>query len=137
MFTVIDDDDLDLAAPALTIEDTLPVVTETVTVRPVARVEQGKTHLGVDSSQWDAAQLLSYVASQIQRLHGPFPRDAKKENAIMRSFASRWGIKAGPIAVFAFEQAGGMWMNAPISLTRFCKGSDRFFGQVILDKHLR
>lgn len=132
MFTVLDETDEDVET--VTIKDTIPVVTETVTVRPVRRVEQGKTYVGTNPTDWDVDALLSYVATQIQRLHGPFPRDAKKERAIMSSFLSRWGKQAGPIAQYAFEVSGGMWRGSPVGMTRFCKASDPYFGQIIIDR---
>jgi hypothetical protein len=128
MFTMLPDSDVAL------IEDVIPRVTETVTVRPTSRVtkvEKGRTFVGTASSTWSAEQLLSYVATQIQQLHGPFPRDPKKEVAIMRSFAGRWAEQAGPIAQYAFEVAGGMWRKAPISITRFCLKSDPYFAEII------
>jgi hypothetical protein len=134
MFSVLDETDDDVDTERVVLNDTIPVVTETVTVRPVRRVEQGKTYVGVDPANWDADALLSYVATQIQRLHGPFPRDPKKETAIMRSFLNRWGDRAGAIAQYAFEVSGGMWRGSPVGITRFCKASDAYFGQVILDR---
>lgn len=120
MFTVLSDEDVAV------VEDVIPEVIETVTVR---RAPQRP-----EADIWDAEQLLVYVASEIQQVHGPFPRDPKKESGIMRSFVSRWGDQAGPIAQYAFEVAKGMWRNAPISITRFCKGSDPYFAQVIAEQ---
>jgi hypothetical protein len=127
MFCVVDDDDdVDVVA----VKHVVPVVTETVTVR---RVEQGESDESTSSS-WDTEGLLSYVADQIQRLHGPFPRDARREKAVMQAFLNRWGDQAAPIARYAFEVAGGMWRGAPISISRFGQGSDKYFGAVIVEQ---
>lgn len=134
MFTVIDDDDLDTPTPTRTVVvTTVPVVTETVTVTPIPPTED-RTHARIDPARWNTSQLLSYVAEQIERCHGPFPRNAVKEKATLGSFRARWGAKAGPIARYAFEQADGMWLGAPIGLNRFLVSSDPSFGAVIVEK---
>lgn len=126
MFTMLSDDDVAV------VEDVIPTVIETVTVRRAPRkAEASRTFVGTGPGTWDADQLLGYVATKIQQIHGPFPRDPRKETGIMRSFLSRWGEQAGPIAQYAFEVAGGMWRNSPISITRFCKNSDPYFADVI------
>ena len=129
MFSVLSDSDVAL------VEDVIPEVTETVTVRAVPRkIEQRRTFVGTEANDWDADQLLGYVASKIEQLHGPFPRDPRKETGIMRSFLGRWGEQAGPSARYAFEVAHGMWRNAPIGITRFCRGCDPSFAEVIAKK---
>lgn len=117
MFTVLPESDVAL------IDDVIPQVTETVTVR--------RTDHKDDDFGWDVDELLGYVAGQIQQLHGPFPRNPKKEAATMRSFIGRWGEQAGPIARYAFEVSHGMWRNAPVGITRFCQACDPYFAEVI------
>lgn len=106
----------------------VPAVTSTVTTR---RPSASKTHLTSMSSTWKWDQLRDYVVDRIEKRHGPFPRDAKKEYGIFNGFVSRWGAQAGPIAEFAFEECGGIWKGAPISVNRFCKASDPYFATEI------
>ena len=110
---------------------TTELVNHTLTVR---RPEQRTTYLTKDSMEWDWADLRSYVVTQIERLHGPFPREEFKEMGIFKGFVKRWGNLAGPIAEAAFEVFEGMWKGAPIGVQRFCAGSDKYFAQEI---HLR
>jgi hypothetical protein len=42
--------------------------------------------------------------------------------------------KSIAIAKAAFEVQNGMWRSAPISVQRFCKGSDVFFADVIAER---
>lgn len=135
MYNLATDSDL-RRKQRVTLSDAVPAVTETVRVRP-APPEAGQTHVGVDPARWGLDALRSYIATQIERHHGPFPRDAKKERAILSSFLARWGAQAGPIAEYAFTVAGGMWRGAPVGMTRFCKGSDPYFAALIAEKLAR
>jgi hypothetical protein len=95
------------------------------------RSSMGRTHLV--SEQWEWEQLRDYVATQIEQRFGPFPRNPIKEASIFKSFVKRWGDQAPIIAKAAFEHYDGWWRGAPISITRFCKGSDDWFARKILD----
>lgn len=106
-----------------------PRLRETVQVHPAQ--ERRATHLLKAPESWNWQDLQSYVASQIIAIHGPFPRDDRKEAGIFKGFVARHGEMAGPIAKYAFELADGMWMNAPIQVTRFCRGSDPWFADKI------
>lgn len=105
------------------------LVRHTVSVR---RPEERTTYLTKQSEDWDWADLRSYVVTQIERLHGPFPRDEFKELGIFKGFMNRHGEMAGLIAETAFDVFGGMWKGAPISVQRFCAGSDKYFAEEIL-----
>lgn len=104
-----------------------PVVQETVRVTPVA----GAAYLMKPDSQWTWEDLRDYVMGQIVAYHGPQLRNPVKEAGIFKGFMARYGDKAVGIARFAFEQQRGMWQRAPISVTRFCKGSDPYFADQI------
>lgn len=100
-------------------------VTEKVRARP----SHQRTHLVTE--QWGWQELRDYVATEIEKRHGVFPRNPVKESGIFKSFLSRWGDQAPLIARAAFEQHDGWWKGAPISVNRFCKGSDPYFAEVI------
>lgn len=104
-----------------------PVVKESVRVTPVA----GSSYLMKPDSQWTWEDLRDYVMGQIVAHHGPQLRNPVKEAGIFKGFMARYGDKAVGIARFAFEQQRGMWQRAPISVTRFCKGSDPYFADQI------
>lgn len=109
---------------------TVAAVAESVTVRP--RTSEARAHLIGGADTWES--LRDYVVAQIEQRWGPFPRDPKKEYGIFSSFLSRWGGQAMPIARHAFEIEDGRWRGAPISVNRFCKASDQWFGQVIAER---
>jgi hypothetical protein len=121
------------------------VVTDTVVVTDVVEVSPGYTpdlhreHLSRSDEEWDWRELRDYVVSEIESRFGAIPRDAHKEKGIFDSFVNRWGANAAYIARYAFEIADGRWRGAPISITRFCKNSDPYFGQPIVERleHLR
>lgn len=122
------------------VSSTVPAVRETVTITrpepataPAAR-ETRTSHVGKDPADWSWENLRDYAVRQIESFHGPFPKEPAKITGIFRSFHSRYGRHAGPIAVAAFELYRGRWKGAPISVTRFCKGSDAYFGDVILNR---
>lgn len=104
-----------------------PVVRESVHVTPVATA----AYLLKPDGEWTWENLRDYVMNEIVRYHGPQLRNPVQEAAIIKSFMGRYGDKAVAIARFAFEQQRGMWKRAPISITRFAKGSDPYFGDVI------
>ncbi|MET7363300.1 hypothetical protein ABZS76_33350 [Streptomyces sp. NPDC005562] len=84
---------------------------------------------------WTWQQLRDYVLRAIADRHGPQPpADPAREASVFKSFHTRWGAQAGPIARFAFEQQDGYWNSAPIGVTRFCKASDHYFAQPIAQR---
>lgn len=111
--------------------DSVPTIQEQVTYR---RPETRVTDIGKDPAAWSWEDLRSYVVRSIERIHGPFPRDAVKEGSIFRSFAGRWGTQAGPIACFVFEELAGMWRGAPVGVHRFCKGADNYFAAPLAER---
>lgn len=108
-------------------------VTEQVVVTPHGPSE-ARTYVGVDPRSWTWSQLRDYVVAQIEERFGVFPRDSKKEYGIFNSFKSRWGERAGLIAVWVFEHAEGRWSGKPITVNRFCKASDKYFSAVIAER---
>lgn len=137
--------ELDLAGTTrLVVETAAPRVTETVTITPKASPKgtaeaaaypaQSMTHLAVAEEDWTWQQLRDYVMAQVEERHGEQLRDPRKESGIFKSFLDRWGKLAPAIAKLAFEFYDGWWRNAPITATRFCKGSDPYFAQVIADR---
>lgn len=109
-----------------------PAVVETVTVTPLP--SQSRSHLLKARAQWGWQEVRDYVVTEIEARFGAFPRDAKKEYGIFSRFAKQYGERAGDIAAYAFETCDGWWLNAPVSVTRFCKGSDPYFGDRILQR---
>lgn len=103
----------------------------TVIVRP-AEVEQA--YRARQDEQWTWGDLRDYVVTQIERYHGPQPRDHYKEMGIFKGFLGRWQEAAPAIARHAFEVERGMWRSAPISVSRFAKGSDPYFSIVIAER---
>jgi len=130
---MIDFDLLERTTPTASVVTEAPVVTATATARPLPSAT-GTTDLAVDEGAWGWEQLRDYVVRKIEDAHGPFPRDFKKEHAIFKSFAARWGEKAASIAKYAFEVNGGYWRNAPIGVNRFTKGCDPYFAQIIAER---
>lgn len=124
------DTELDVQGVTRTVTTSVRV-TETVTA--TTRPTESRTFLVQDEWGWEA--LRDYVVHEIETRFGAFPRDSKKEYGIFSSFVSRWGASmAQAIARHAFEVCDGRWAGAPVSVTRFCKGSDPFFGAVIADR---
>lgn len=111
-----------------------PTITETVTTRPLPTAVPSLLHAVKPDSQWGWEEVRDYVVLAIEQRHGPFPRDMRKESGIFKGFVKRWGSQAPAIARFAFEQVDGMWKGAPISVTRFCQGSDPYFAQPIASR---
>lgn len=127
------DTDLDTAGVTRMVKTTVaPVVTETVTVtlKPSDRTQ----FIAKSEDSWEWGDLRDFVVAEIEKRTGAFPRDFKKEAGIFKSFMARWGDKAPAIARTAFEVHEGMWKGAPISVNRFCKGSDPYFAQPIADR---
>lgn len=117
--------------PQHTVEQVAPQVVETVSV--TLRPTQMRSDLLTPEEQWTWSELRDYVVAQIEDLHGPFPRDARKEASIFQRFCKEYGSAAPAIARYAFEVKDGRWKGAPISVSRFCKASDPWFAQPILE----
>lgn len=109
-----------------------PVISETVTATP--RPSASATHKLTDEQDWDWSHFRDYVITEIEKAHGPQPRNPKKEKAIFTSFLARYGADAMVIAKQAFEVYKGYWGNGPIAVTRFCKASDPYFADKILER---
>lgn len=90
-----------------------------------------RTDLSTTEAFTEWRQLRDYVCSAIEAKIGSFPRNPVKEKAIFVSFFDRWGDKAEPIARRAVEVHDCWWNSSPLSVTRFCKGSDPYFSEVI------
>lgn len=110
-----------------TVTQTVPVVVETVTVRP----SQAAGYALRSDDAWGWNDLRDYVIREIEKRHGPQVRDPKKEASIFKSFLTRYPESAVAIARAAFDVHDGMWRNAPISMNRFCKASDAYFADII------
>lgn len=125
------DTELDQQGVSRLVKTTTEVmVEESVTVTP--RRSESRAFVGKTEWAWD--DLRDYVVTNIEERFGPFPRDARKESGIFKSFLARHGDQAQAIARYAFEVADGRWAGAPISVNRFCKNSDPYFAEVIADK---
>lgn len=109
-------------------------VTVAQVASPRAPEIRSATFVMSEDADWDWRALRDYVCAQIEEMHGPFPRDDRKEYGIFNAFVDRWGDRSARIARYAFETADGMWMGAPISINRFCKNSDPYFGTPISEK---
>lgn len=120
------------AAPAPSVAVEAPAIVQTVTVAPVA----ARSDLLVGTENWTWVELRDYVVAQIVDRFGPFPRDSRKEHAIFNRFISTFGAEAAAaIAQYAFgPSCDGWWGSAPIQIQRFCKGSDPYFANVILQR---
>ena len=112
--------------------------TEVITDVVVARVEtesfvvasNSKSHL-VSSGNWTWQQLRDYVVEAIVARIGAFPRNPVTEASIFKAFLERWGDKSEAIARYAVEIEQCWWRSAPLSVQRFCRGSDPYFASVI------
>lgn len=92
----------------------------------------GRADLLGTGDPWEAIR--DYVVRKIEQRWGQFPRNAIKEASVFKSFAQRWGDMAMPIARLACEEMGCIWESAPISVNRFCKGSDPYFAAVLAQR---
>lgn len=129
------DSEIDLAPARVVVQTTVPQVTERVVIHQPPK----SAYLAREVVNWSPEDLRDYVAAEIVKRFGVFPRDARKEHSIFTSFAERWGIeKAVAIATYAFETMDGRWKGAPVKMQRFCKNSDPYFAKPIseyLDTH--
>lgn len=112
--------------------DEPPIVRDTVVA---TRLSESATYLTVPEESWGWEELRDYVVHEIEAKQGPQPRDFRKEAGIFKSFMARYGDQSVAIAKVAFGPVfDGVWRSAPITVTRFCKGSDPYFGDVILKR---
>jgi hypothetical protein len=107
-------------------------IVETVEVLP--RPQVARTDLTKPETQWGWEEMRDYVVTNIEQRFGPFPHDSLKEASIFKAFLGRHGDKAPAIARHAFEVCDGRWAGAPIGVTRFCRNSDPFFAEVIVNR---
>jgi hypothetical protein len=108
------------ASTPTVVETTVPVVQETITIKPRLRPVLQQT-------QVDWEQLRDYVLEQVEKAHGPQARDERKENTIFMAFAARWPEQAMEIARYAFEESEGFWKGSPVLVPRFHRTSDNYF----------
>lgn len=123
------------------IDEVQPIKTEvhrvemgTVQERVIATPERDTPDRIVSTPSHEWEKVRNYVLDQIERCHGPFPRDVRQENTIFMAFAHRWEGQAMKIARYAFTEAKGMWMGAPIAVHRFGKTADSVFAKPIVEK---
>lgn len=106
-------------------------VTQEVTVSkaPIA----DSAYLLKQREHWTWSDLRDYVVTEATRRFGPQIRNPQKEAGIFKGFISRHGIAdAVSVAQAAFEIYEGTWRSAPITVSRFTKGNDPYFAEVIL-----
>lgn len=117
----------------------VPQVQERVTVTPLEEAPEPvpapepsapEIHAPASTSAFEWERVRDYVLEQVLTA-GPVPRDVRKENTIFMAFVGRWGDLSMKIARYAFEQAQGEWLGAPISVNRFHKTSDPIFAAKI------
>lgn len=120
----------DLRPSTVRITTQVPRVVERVSVNQ----QLPQAYLARPEQDWCWEDLRDYVVAQYVARFGVFPRDARKEYGIFTSFVGRWGIeRAVAVARYAFEVMDGRWRGSPVSVTRFCKNSDPYFADPILD----
>lgn len=107
---------------------------DTPRAQPAVKAPTAATDLLDQPGQWSWQQLRDYVLRAAAERHGPAPVDEIKVTSIFKSFHTRWGALAGPIARFAFEQQDGYWRSAPVTPARFCKASDAYFAAPIAER---
>lgn len=108
-----------------------PVVVFSDPPRSMPTRSQRAAFIAKDPSDWTWSDLRDYVIAEIEKRQGVQERDVRKEGGIFKSFLSRWGADAPRIAQTVFDFYDGMWNGQPVTVTRFCKGSDPYFSEVI------
>lgn len=102
---------------------------------PMPTITTAATDLLDTPDDWSWKQLRDYVLRSIAERHGPQPAGDEIKNAsVFQAFHKRWGAQAGPIARFIFEQQDGYWRSAPVTTSRFTKGSDPYFAAPIAER---
>lgn len=100
-------------------------------IAPIA----SSTHLTKPADVWEWRELRDYVVGQIEQRFGAQPHPhPEREASIFKSFLARWPEQAVDIAHHSFDVCDGWWGGAPISVNRFCKASDQFFGAPIAQR---
>jgi len=127
--------DVELDRPATrTVQQTAPAVAVQSKVTVISQPSTARAFLAKDDEMWTWQDLRDYVVAQIEQRFGVFPRNLAKESGIFKSFIARHGAKAPAIARYAFEVKDGFWAGAPIGVNRFCKGSDPYFAEPIIER---
>jgi hypothetical protein len=113
----------------IAVQTEVPVVQETITIKPVPRRLGDAAADASPSDGWE--KLRDYVVERVEALHGPFPRDTRQETTIFMAFTARWP-QAMEIAKYAFEgEPQGFWKGAPVRVERFHRVSDPYFAEPI------
>lgn len=111
--------------------NTAPTIVQKVSLEQTP----SRTDLLADVDEWTWEELRDYVVAEIINRFGPFPRDARKEYGIFNRFLNEYGKDGIAVAKYAFGPVcDGWWAKAPISINRFCKGSDPYFVTPILER---
>lgn len=106
---------------------------EVTTTVQVSHPTTEQSYMLKDESSWTWSDLRDYIVTKSTQLFGPPLRDPAKESTILKAFISRHGIeKAVLVAMAAYEVYGGVWMSAPVTVTRFTRNNDPYFADVIL-----
>lgn len=108
-------------------------VVQTVTATKVNSAES--VYLLKPINEWTWGDLRDYVITEAEKRSGPQLRNLAKEAGIFKGFIARYGIEdAVMVAVAAFEIYEGVWRSAPIGVSRFTKGNDPYFSDIILQR---
>ena len=127
------DTDLDTLGTTKIVHSTTPVMQSTAKV--TQRANEHHSYEGKPEAEWGWSEFRDFVVDKITETSGPFPRMAEREAGIFKRFLAEYGATdAVAIVRYAFDVCGGRWANAPIGITRFCKGSDPYFAQPILER---
>ncbi len=109
-----------------------PSVRVVMTANTSPKANEHHTYVGKNDGEWDHLALRDWVIDQIESVRGVQPRlPAPHEAQLMLGFMGRWGDLAIPIARYAFDVCGGVWMGKPIAIERFAQGSDPYFAKEI------
>ena len=135
------DSELDVARTnRLVVKTEVPSITDTIEVEinhapPRARREERRSYFDVPDEEWTWENLRDYVVHEIEQRFGMFPR-GYAEIGIFKRFVATWGAQSAAIARYVFEIENGWWLNRPVTITRFCIKSDKFFARPISQKLL-
>lgn len=112
------------------------VIREEIKVTPTApaRGPVSRTDLLASPTSWTWKQLRDYTVTQIEQRFGRVDLDPVRLASIFKSFQARHGERSAAIAIHAFENLDGYWLNQPVTVFRFCKGSDPFFADAIIEQ---
>jgi hypothetical protein len=79
---------------------------------------------------WSAGDLARYIREQITLKNGP-QLPVQQESEIIKGFYDRYGAAGVKIAWHVFNNCGGMWKGAPVTVRRFALGQDEYFAATI------